>query len=149
MPTAAHSAPQFLSDQAYQKHSSVTSWPLAIIASSNEQIYTRPIGSRLFSHLESAFRHVSQESPAASDGICSPTSTAQINSTTALRRFFSEILDTVKSNDGAESRPPGFGEQGIILASGCSSGIESAELQSIFYNCPQGRGAVAAEMNSR
>jgi hypothetical protein len=28
----------------------------------------------------------------------------------------------------------GFGDQGIVLASGSASGIEAAELQSIFYN---------------
>ena len=116
--------PQFLNDQAYEKHAQVGSWPLAIIASSNEQIYTTPVGTRLFAYLEAA---MSQS--AMSHDATTPISASNVHATMPLRRFFSEVMDTVRQSDKA-----GFGDQGIVMASGSASGIEAAELQSIFYN---------------
>ena len=111
--------PQFLNDQAYEKHAQVGSWPLAIIASSNEQIYTKPIGTRLFAYLEAALSQLAMPHDATT-----PISASNVHATMPLRRFFSEVMD----------KPAGFGDQGIVMASGSASGIEAAELQSIFYN---------------
>ena len=127
---------QFLNDQAYEKHAQVGSWPLAIIASSNEQIYTKPIGSRLFSHLDAAFNQPQAQCDIG-DEIGSPTSASRLDCRTPLRRFFSEVMDTVRAKDSAWGKPAGFGDQGIVLASGSASGIEAAELQSIFCNQPR------------
>lgn len=121
--------PQFLNDQAYEKHAQVGSWPLAIIASSNEQIYTKPIGTRLFAYLEAA---LSQS--AMSHDATTPISASNVHATMPLRRFFSEVMDTVRQSDKDWDKPAGFGDQGIVMASGSASGIEAAELQSIFYN---------------
>ena len=119
--------PQFLNDQAYEKHAQVGSWPLAIIASSNEQIYTKPIGTRLFAYLEAALSQSAMFHDATT-----PISASNVHATMPLRRFFSEVMDTVRQSD--QDKPAGFGDQGIVMASGSASGIEAAELQSIFYN---------------
>lgn len=124
---------QFLNDQAYEKHAHVASWPLAIIASSNEQIYTKPIGTRLFSHLDAAFNQPQAQSDIG-DEAGSPTSASRLDCRTPLRRFFSEVMDTVRAKDYTSGKLAGFGDQGIVLASGSASGIEAVELQSIFYN---------------
>ena len=123
--------PQFLNDQAYVQHAQVASWPLALIASSNEQIYTKPIGSRLFAYLEAAF---GQPLSPASDDITTPISASHAEPRTPLRRFFTEVMSTVRAIGSSWEKSTGFGDQGIVLASGSASGIEAAELQSIFYN---------------
>ena len=122
---------QFLNDQAYEKHAQVASWPLAIIASSNEQIYTKPIGSRLFAYLEAAF---SQPLSPEADELTTPISASHAEPKTPLRRFFTEVMSTVRRKGGSWEQSTGFGDQGIVLASGSASGIEAAELQRIFYN---------------
>jgi hypothetical protein len=103
------------------------------MASSNEQIYTKPIGSRLFSHLDAAFSQPEAQCDIG-DEVGSPTSASILDCRTPLRRFFSEVMDTVRAKDNTWGKPAGFGDQGIVLASGSASGIEAAELQSIFFN---------------
>jgi hypothetical protein len=69
-----------------------------------------------------------------------PISRSHVEARTPLRRFFSEIMDTVRTKDSpAEYLSAGlrFGDQGIVLASGSASGIEAADLRSIFYNEPR------------
>jgi hypothetical protein len=47
-------------------------------------------------------------------------------------------MDTVRRKGSpSEYKSTGFGDQGIVLASGSASGIEAADLQSIFYNEPR------------
>lgn len=66
-----------------------------------------------------------------------PISRSRVEAGTPLRRFFSEIMDTVRTKDSpAEHKPSGLrlGDQGIVLASGSASGIEAADLRTIFFN---------------
>jgi hypothetical protein len=63
-----------------------------------------------------------------------PISASNVHATMPLRRFFSEVMDTVRQSDKDWDKPAGFGDQGVVMASGSASGIEAAELQSIFYN---------------
>ncbi len=135
LPLFTLTLPQFLNDRSYEKHAQVASWPVAIIASSNEQIYTKPIGSRLFAYLEAAFR---QPLSPMTDDYVTPISAQHVEARTPLRRFFSEVMDTVRRKGSpSEYKSTGFGDQGIVLASGSASGIEAADLQSIFYNEPR------------
>jgi hypothetical protein len=118
--------PQFLNDQEYEKHAQVASWPLAIIGSSNEQVSTSQIHSRFFTYLDTAFG-LSPESLQSDDVIVTPISASHAEPSTPLRRFFTEVMSTVKT----------FGSQGFVLTCGSASGIEAAEMQSIFYNGPR------------
>ena len=68
----------------------------------NPQIYTRPIGSRLFSYLHAAFSRQN------SDEHVTPMSVSALDPHTPLRKFFTQVLDQTRS---------GFGDQGIVLAS--------------------------------
>ena len=127
--------PQFLNDRSYEKHAQVASWPVAIIASSGEQTPSVCIGARLFAYLEAAFR---QPLSPKTDEFVTPISLSHVEDRSSLRRFFSEVLDTVRRKGNASAnKPTGFADQGIVLASGSASGIEAADLRNIFYNEPR------------
>ncbi len=67
--------------------------------------------------------------------VITPISASHAEPTTPLRRFFTEVMSNVRMEGGLVAfGKTGFGDQGIVLASGSASGIEAAELQSIFYN---------------
>jgi hypothetical protein len=128
--------PQFLKDPAFEKHAQVSSWKLAVIAASNEQINASPISHKFCEYLEQALL---PNPPQPDDAITTKFSLSQVAQKPSihLRDFFTAVLDHTRERPGRPDDLHAFANQGVNLASGSGSGIEGVELKSIFYNSPR------------
>ena len=127
---------QFLNDPAFEKHAQVSSWKLAVIAASNEQISASPIFHKFCEYLEQALL---PNPPQPDDAITTNVSLSQVTQKPSihLRDFFTAVLDHTRVRQERPDDPQAFASQGVNLASGSGSGIEGVELKSIFYNNPR------------